>query len=195
MSINTIPLFPLHAVLFPGGLMNLTVFEARCVELIDVCRREQKFFGSVMLSASEGSAFESIGCEAEVLDIHQAGAGVLRVACRGHRRFEVKSSHEAKEGGWPLALIDWLPADPQVLPSQAFVPVVKALANAMARLKAEKKAAFLEPFDFKSVGWIANRWCELLPIPLSAKQRLMALPDPQARLQLVDQFLRTQGVL
>jgi len=24
-------------------------------------------------------------------------------------------------------------------------------------------------------GWVANRWCELLPMPLEPKQRLMAL--------------------
>ena len=42
---------------------------------------------------------------------------------------------------------------------------------------------------------MANRWCEILPIALSAKQKLMALPDAQARLTLVDSFLRDKGVV
>jgi Lon protease-like protein len=42
---------------------------------------------------------------------------------------------------------------------------------------------------------VANRWCEILPIPLAAKQRLMALSDPQLRLRLVDEYLRGKGVV
>jgi hypothetical protein len=42
---------------------------------------------------------------------------------------------------------------------------------------------------------VANRWCEILPISLAAKQRLMELEDPVMRLKLVDEFLRTKGVV
>ena len=42
---------------------------------------------------------------------------------------------------------------------------------------------------------MANRWCELLPIPLAARQQLMALQDAQTRLRLVDRFLRDQQVI
>ena len=42
---------------------------------------------------------------------------------------------------------------------------------------------------------MANRWCEILPISLAAKQKLMELPDPLVRLQLVDEFLRGKGVV
>jgi Lon protease-like protein len=44
-------------------------------------------------------------------------------------------------------------------------------------------------------GWVANRWCELLPITQAARQKLMELPDPLVRLELVDDYLRRQGVL
>jgi Lon protease-like protein len=42
---------------------------------------------------------------------------------------------------------------------------------------------------------VANRWCELLPIPTPLKYQLMVLPDPRARLQLVDGFLRRHGIV
>jgi len=42
---------------------------------------------------------------------------------------------------------------------------------------------------------VANRWCEILPISVAAKQRLMELQDPVSRLQLVDDFLRSKGVV
>jgi len=39
------PLFPLQAVLFPGGLLRLKVFEARYLDLIADCLRERQPFG------------------------------------------------------------------------------------------------------------------------------------------------------
>jgi hypothetical protein len=44
-------------------------------------------------------------------------------------------------------------------------------------------------------AWVANRWCELLPIPLAARQKLMELLDPSARMDLVDRFLRDKQLL
>ena len=62
---------------------------------------------------------------------------------------------------------------------------MRGLANAIATLKAQGAEPFLEPHRFDDAGWVANRWCEILPISLAAKQKLMELPDPQVRLQLV----------
>jgi Lon protease-like protein len=42
---------------------------------------------------------------------------------------------------------------------------------------------------------VANRWCEILPIPLGAKQKLMELDEPGLRLQLVHEYLRGKGVV
>ena len=46
---DLLPLFPLQAVLFPGGLLGLKVFEARYLDLVTRCLREQRPFGVVCL--------------------------------------------------------------------------------------------------------------------------------------------------
>ena len=43
-------------------------------------------------------------------------------------------------------------------------------------------------------GWVANRWCELLPVPLELKQRLMQLDTPLVRLELVGDVLERTGI-
>ena len=43
-------------------------------------------------------------------------------------------------------------------------------------------------------GWVANRWCELLPVPLELKQRLMQLDNPLVRLELVGDILHRTGI-
>jgi len=80
-------------------------------------------------------------------------------------------------------------------PPEPMHETVRGLANAIATLKAQGSEPFLQPYRFDQSGWVANRWCEILPIPLAAKQKLMCLPDPQLRLQIVDEFLRNKGVV
>jgi len=199
MSVTTLSLFPLQAVLFPGGLLRLKVFEARYLDLMAECLRERRPFGVVALkSGAETSRqhveFETIGTMAELIDVDSAQAGILQVRCRGTQRFEVKSRRQQSDGLW-IAQIETLPDDDSAAPAEALHETVKGLANAIATLKAQGSVPFLQPYRFDDAGWVANRWCEILPISLAAKQKLMELPDATVRLQLVDEFLRSKGVV
>jgi hypothetical protein len=69
--------------------------------------------------------------------------------------------------------------------------VVKTLADAIAALAAQGTRPFLEPHRLDSAGWVANRWCEMLELPLEARQRLLTL-DPLARLDLIASLLRVR---
>jgi Lon protease-like protein len=88
-----------------------------------------------------------------------------------------------------------VPDDVAVAPAPAQIDTVRALANAIATMKTQGTQPFLEPYELDNAGWVANRWCEILPIPMGAKQKLMELSDPAIRLQLVDEFLRSKGVV
>lgn len=196
-----LPLFPLQTVLFPDGLLSLKVFEARYLDLVGSCMREGKPFGVVLLKqgaevqkAGDGVSFEGTGTIAELLDVDSAQAGILQVRCRGARRFDVRKSRQQVDGLW-IARAGVLPDDEAVAPAETMHDTVRGLANAIATLKAQGAEPFLQPYRFDSAGWVANRWCEILPISLAAKQKLMELPDAQVRLQIVDEFLRSKGVV
>jgi Lon protease-like protein len=72
---------------------------------------------------------------------------------------------------------------------------VGALAEAIRKLKQQEKVPFAPPFRLDDAGWVANRWCELLPVSLAAKQKLMELEDPVLRLSIVDGYLRDKKVV
>ena len=72
---------------------------------------------------------------------------------------------------------------------------VTALAETIRKLQERDAEPFAAPYRLDDAGWVANRWCELLPIPMAAKQKLMALDDPVIRLSLVDGFLRDKKVI
>ncbi|HSN34634.1 MAG TPA: LON peptidase substrate-binding domain-containing protein [Ideonella sp.] len=195
-------LFPLQTVLFPGGLLGLKVFEARYLDLVGRCLREGQSFGVVALRQGgevnrRGGAtveLEDAGVLAHVLDVDAAGPGILRVRCRGTQRFELLGSRQQADGLW---LADTAPIedDPHVAPTAALAGCARGLADAIAALGERGSVPFLEPYRFDDAGWVANRWCELLPVPLAAKHKLMRLPDPLLRLTLVDEYLRGKGVL
>jgi Lon protease-like protein len=198
---SALPLFPLQSVLFPGGLLSLKVFEARYLDLVSECLRTQRPFGVVALRQGqevrregEAVAFEAVGCLAELIEVDSEQAGILQLRCRGTQRFRITSTRQRDDGLW-LAQVDWIDPDEAVLPSEDFVDSAQALANAIQMLRQRGPLPFLEPFRFEEAGWIANRWCEILPIPLAARQKLMELEDPQVRLKLVDQFLRSKGII
>ena len=45
------------------------------------------------------------------------------------------------------------------------------------------------PLAWNDAGWVANRWCDLLPVSAELKQRLMSLNNPLVRLELVSDVL------
>ncbi|MCO5123602.1 MAG: LON peptidase substrate-binding domain-containing protein [Rhizobacter sp.] len=197
---SRLPLFPLQTVLFPGGLLALKVFEARYLDLVSTCLREQEPFGVVALRSGEevgtdaGTEFESIGTRAELIDVDGEQPGILRVRCRGTQRFSLRSATRQADGLW-TAPVEPIEDDDHCAPDASVAATVRGLETAFAALEARGNAPFLEPYRFDDAGWVANRWCEILPLSLAAKQRLMALPDAQLRLQLVDEFLRGKGVV
>ncbi|HSW27285.1 MAG TPA: LON peptidase substrate-binding domain-containing protein [Burkholderiaceae bacterium] len=201
-SLPDLPLFPLQSVLFPGAQLSLRVFEARYLDLVSRCLREQQPFGAICLrqgsevrtSADDAVLLESTGVLAKLEEVDAEQAGVLRVRCLGTQRFEIDEPVQQADGLWTARA--WLIDDDAVVaPPEAMVPTVRALANAIGALERKGGAPFLKPFRFDDAGWVANRWCELLPISLAAKQKLMALEDPQMRLRLVDEYLRGKGVV
>lgn len=201
-SLSDLPLFPLHTVLFPGAHLQLRVFEARYLDLVSRCLREQQPFGAICLrqgsevrgATDEPVQLESTGVLAQIEEVDAEQAGVLRVRCLGTQRFEIDEPVQQPEGLWTARA--WLVDDDAVVaPPEALLATVRALANAIGALEHKGGSPFAKPYRFDQAGWVANRWCELLPISLAAKQKLMALEDPQMRLRLVDEYLRGKGVV
>jgi uncharacterized protein len=197
-----LPLFPLQSVLFPGMRLTLKVFEARYLDLVSRCLREQQPFGVVCLRqggelrrAGEKVRLETTGVLARLDEVDAESPGILRVRCTGGPRFTLQGAPVQEDDGLWTATVHTLPEDPLLAPEQALLPAVRALANAIGALEKQGASPFDKPYRFDDVAWVGNRWCELLPISLAAKQKLMELDDPQLRLKLVDEFLRGKGVV
>jgi Lon protease-like protein len=201
--IEALPLFPLRTVLFPGGLLALKVFEARYLDLVAECLRRGRPFGVVCLvhgtevrdAAAPPVRFEPIGVLARLLEVDSEHAGVLQVRCIGGRRFRLDGAAVQQADGLWLGRAALLADDACVAPVAALRASVQALDEAITTLRARGSLPFALPHRLDDTGWVANRWCEILPLTLADKQALMALDDPLQRLQRVHDYLRAKGVV
>ena len=196
-----LPLFPLQSVLFPGGLLALKVFEARYLDLISQCLRAGTPFGVVRLlegaevrGAANTTRFEAVGTLAQVLEADAEQPGILQVRCRGGRRFALDRTWQRGDGLWQAEATLW-PTEAAAAVPPELAAARDALTRAIEALAVQGHQPFVRPFRLDDAGWVANRWCELLPIPMGAKQKLMALDEPALRLKLIDEYLRSHGLV
>jgi len=199
---DPLPLFPLQTVLFPGALLRLKVFEARYVDLVSSALREQQPFGVVCLKqgaeagrSAQPVELEEVGVLARIDDVDAEQNGILRVRCTGTQRFRRRAAPTQLANGLWVCPVTAMADDPLRLPGPAMLQTVRALAGAIRSLTDQGRLPFAEPYRLDDAGWVSNRWCELLPVPLAAKQKLMELDDPVIRLSLVDGFLRDKKVV
>ncbi|MBI5716128.1 MAG: LON peptidase substrate-binding domain-containing protein [Burkholderiales bacterium] len=195
-------LFPLNLVLFPEAVLVLRIFEPRYLDLVSECLKSGSTFGVVCLKRGNEStrsasrvAFESVGVAARIDDVDAEQAGILRVRCTGLSRFRLQGPAWQRDDGLWQSAAEVIADDPKRSPGPAMLQTVKALGEAIRKLQQLEKAPFAEPYRLDDAGWVANRWCELLPVPLAAKQKLMELADPVIRLSIVDGYLRDKKVV
>jgi uncharacterized protein len=197
-----LPLFPLQLVLYPGAILGLKVFEARYLDLVSDCMRTHAPFGVVCLKAGYEAGksgkpvqLEAVGVLAHIEDVDAEQPGILRVRCLGGQRFRLKGTPTQQDNGLWTGQASLIAPDVPRVPGPAMLQTVTALAEAIKKLQAQDRVPFAPPYLLDDAGWVANRWCELLPVSLSAKQKLMELDDPVIRLSLVDGFLRDKKVV
>jgi Lon protease-like protein len=177
-----LPLFPLRAVLFPGGLLPLRIFEPRYLDMIGECMRTSSAFGVILIRAGGEtgpvSALAEVGTSAQVVDFERREDGLLGILCRGQRRFRVRA-RELRADGLHVAQVDWFPVPGASPLAAADLPLVKVLRKVL--LKMGNTARFLEP-DFEDAGWVSNRIAELLPLEPEHQQELLETDDAAERL-------------
>lgn len=189
-----LPLFPLNTVLFPDGVLPLRIFEARYMDMVTRCMREESAFGVCLIAAGqevgEAALPHPVGTEARIENWDMAEAGVLSIVVRGVRRFRVVD-HEVERDGLLNGDVAWL-AD---LPLQS-VPAAQAEILPLLRmLVAEAGDRLPLPHRFDDAAWVGARYAEILPIPALARQRLLELDDVQSRLEIMQQYLHQHGLL
>jgi Lon protease-like protein len=208
MASAQIPLFPLQSVLYPDGRLSLRVFEVRYLDLIQRCHKENVPFGVVCLR--QGSevrrapgpgeteppveVLHDIGTLAHIEGFERPQPGLILIQCRGGARFQLQGREQLKHGLWV--------GEGLLLEEAAAMPVpedLRPLRDDLQRLYRSLQAdvtgredALLPiqpPLQWDDCGWLAYRWCDVLPVSPQLKQKFLAVENPLLRLELVGDLL------
>ena len=205
LTLTSLPLFPLASLLFPGGVLALRVFEVRYLDMVRKCHHAGAPFGVVSLRSGQevrraGAPVEQlhdVGTQGTIDQMHSPQPGLIQLQCRGGQRFRIIHSHLLPHGLW-VADVEMLPADRPISVPEHLAATARALEQVLASLRerdpASPAAIMPTPAQLNDCGWVANRWCELLPVPLELKQQLMQLDNPFVRLELVGDVLERTGI-
>ena len=208
LTLTSLPLFPLNAVLFPGGTLALRVFEVRYLDMVRKCHKTGAPFGAIALRSGHEEVrragappeqFHDVGTLATIEHLETPQPALLAVACRGSQRFRILGRTLLAHGLW-VADVEQLPSDLPVPIPDDLAPIAIALAHVLTTLRQRAPPAPYTPpptptaAQLNDSGWVANRWCELLPVPLELRQQLMELDNPLVRLELVGDVLERTGI-
>jgi Lon protease-like protein len=193
----SLPLFPLNVVVCPGGLVPLKIFEARYLDMVKNCLRDKTSFAIVAVlpegtTDSEGNLpFPNVGTSMHIVDADVDTVGMMLIRCVGKHRVKVESFDQQNDGliiGQVTDIQNDLKMD---LPDDLKFSgeVLRQLLEALVLRDTHPDRLPLKPYNFNDVAWVANRWVELIDLPLLEKQRLMQLDSPIVRLELIQDIL------
>ncbi|MCK5717763.1 MAG: LON peptidase substrate-binding domain-containing protein [Thiomargarita sp.] len=192
MNTLTIPLFPLHTVLLPGGFLSLRIFEPRYLDMVSYCFRQKSGFGVCLIREGKeiGKAAlpYNIGTLAHIIDWDQLPDGFLRIDAQGAQRFEV-NSHKVITNQLIEAEVTLIPNElDQNMPSD-----LTDLSVGLKELIKEQGALYHKHvlLDYNNATWVSQRLTELLDISLPQRQSLLELNNPLERLNELEQLIQS----
>jgi len=185
-----VPLFPLNAVLFPGGPLPLRIFEPRYLTMVSDCVQNDTPFGVLLIrdgAGAEPATTHEVGTLARISDWYQGSDGLLGITAVGEHRFRVISSHRESDG-LNVGRIEILPDEPAMPLPEEYHSMPHILAGVLDDL-----GHLYEPLEWHmdDAAWVASRFVEILPMDLEQKQQCLESSDPAERLRIVQELLES----
>ena len=194
----SLPIFPLHSVICPSGLMRLRIFEPRYLDMVKNCLRNKTAFCIVAavpekIVKSDGNLpFASIGTLMNINNADVTTVGLMMIDCIGQHRIKIHSFTQQTDGLVIGNLSDIsndlevpIPDDLKIVSSQ-LQRLIESFSNQGVL---PDEVPIVKPYQYNDASWVSNRWVELLDLPLLEKQRLMQLDSPIVRLELIYDLL------
>lgn len=186
----SLPIFPLNAVLYPGGLLPLKIFEQRYVEMTKACLRDATPFGVCRiregLEVGIPAIPEPVGCTAIITGWEMPHPGLFHLKSRGQQVFRILDKSTRRDGliRAEVEFLEDAPGDPPPETLSFCRQVLEQIANRVGR------GYFPEPLEFGNPRWVSYRLAEVLPLGMEDKQDLLESRDDSERLRRLQAFLK-----
>jgi Lon protease-like protein len=188
-------LFPLNAVLFPGAVLNLHVFEPRYKEMIGECLETGEGFGVVLIREGQEAGDPSVephqvGSTAEIVDVTPLPFGRFYISTVGRRRFRIRRI--VSRNPYLTVDVDMLDDDEEDAGEtlgdfeQRVRETFLQYLDLLAQFTGEQSNVDL-PADPQGVSYIV---ADALQVSDTVKQRLLEIDGTKQRLRMELGFMR-----
>lgn len=192
---ETVPIFPLQTVLFPGALLPLKIFEVRYMDMAKACLKEGGPFGICLIREGQEVGApalpEAVGCLARIAECDMEELGILKVTAEGLERFRIVSS-QVNRAGLIVGEVERHEPEGEVRDAAGLAESADFLRKVIAGIGEQRFAA---PLRFEDASWVGFRLAEILPLRNDVKQKLLELTEPALRLAILHRFLRQQRLV
>lgn len=194
-DIQEIVLFPLDEVLFPGGRIDLQIFERRYIDLVRHCLKSDLGFGICLergrkkILHTKKRTLSRVGTYAYIVDWDQLDNGLLGITVEGTAKYKIKNCWE-EDGGLMKAVVEFSENDSvgkQMIP---FGEQYSGLADLLQSLEnhpcVEQKKLNINYNNLWDLGW---RLSELVPMEKGVRQELLEMDDPRERIEKIEELV------
>ena len=186
-DLSTIPLFPLHLVVYPGQTVPLYIFEPRYRQLFAEVRTAEEL-GEVMqvgiVLGQDRGAQASVGCAVELKEVlTEHGDGRLEIVTEGARRFRIEGVVEVKP--YLEARVEYV-EDNEEPPDQRLIERALAEFKHLVRLAWEQTAT-------ATADWVpTTSWqlAEAAAMDPGQRQQLLEMTSENRRMQALCDYFR-----
>jgi Lon protease-like protein len=196
---DTLPMFPLNTVLFPGMSVPLRVFEDRYRALVHHLLRVEdptdRVFGSVGIRegyevGDHGAQWLfRVGCRVKMTEVEAHADGTFELVAVGIDRIELE--HLDTTGAYPVGRVTALAEDEVVVPDDvagAARATYDAYCEALLGMDRDPASGDL-PTDPAYLSWAL---AALAPLSLAQRQALLEAENAEGRLLMVTDVIRTE---
>jgi Lon protease-like protein len=196
---DTLPMFPLNAVLFPGVSVPLKVFEDRYRALVHHLLRvpdpTERVFGSVGIRegyevGEHGSqSLFRVGCRVKLTEVEAHPDGTFDIVAVGMDRIELERLDTT--GTFPVGHVVARPEQEGAVPDEIVERARATFAAyrvALGSIRSDPYPGDL-PRDPTYLSWTL---AAVAPLPLQERQSLLEAEDTALRLAMVTDLLRDE---
>jgi Lon protease-like protein len=204
---QTLPLFPLQAVLLPGAQLPLHIFEPRYRQLtVDLVTGAVpgKRFGVITLKPSMDlevttpDQLREIGCSAILRQAKRLPDGRFDIVTAGERRFRLLDL-DSTSAPYLLGTVEWVPdTDAPAIAEGTLGTLLQSARSAHRRYcrTAWRRDDWSEPPEDTDAARLAHLLAADCLLTLDDRQRLLEETRPLHRLQMIGKMLnREAGIL
>jgi Lon protease-like protein len=200
---ETIPLFPLAAVLLPGTSLPLHIFEPRYRQLIMDLVTDAlpgRHFGVVAkkpgwtVDIDHVDQVCDVGCSAVLREVKRLPDGRFDIVTKGDQRFRLLAI-DSTSAPYLLGVVEWLPDSTPAGPLAALMPALAAAARAAHRRycrAAWQNDDWTEPPNDTDPAELAHLVAADCLLAEEDRQRLLEETCPAKRLRLARRLLHLE---